>query len=160
MPRPRCPRRVSGPPRFGYFKPAGIPVSMLQEIALSVDELEALRLADLEGLYQEQAADRMGVSRATFARIAEAARHKVAEALVNGRALRITGGPVALVGERRFRCGACGHEWSLAFGTGRPEACSSCSNRSIRRVDAGPAPPPGPTPVPSRPQRGGRGRQR
>jgi predicted DNA-binding protein (UPF0251 family) len=151
---------VSGPPRFGYFKPAGIPVSMLEEVALSVDEFEALRLADLEGLYQEQAAARMAVSRATFARIVEAARHKVAEVLVHGRALRIAGGPVAFVGERRFRCGVCGHEWSMPFGTGRPEACPSCASRSMRRIDAGGAPQPGPTPVPSRPQRGGRGRRR
>jgi predicted DNA-binding protein (UPF0251 family) len=150
---------VSGPPRFGYFKPAGIPVSMLEEVALSVDEFEALRLADLEGLYQEQAAARMGVSRATFARIVEAARHKVAEVLVHGRALRIAGGPVAFVGERRFLCGACGHQWSMAFGTGRPEGCPSCASVSIRRVDPGPGPQPGPTPAPSRPQRAGRGRR-
>jgi len=133
VPRPPCPRRVSEPPRFAYFKPAGIPASVLEEVALSVDELEALRLADLEGLYQEQAAARMGVSRATFARIVEAARRKVAGALVHGRALRIAGGPVAFVGERRFRCGACGHEWSMPFGTGRPEVCPSCAGRSIRR---------------------------
>jgi predicted DNA-binding protein (UPF0251 family) len=132
---------------------------MLEEVALSVDELEAFRLADLEGLYQEQAATRMGVSRATFARIVEAARRKIAEALVHGRALRIAGGPVAFVGERRFRCGACGDEWSMPFGTGRPEACPSCASRSIRRIDPGPAPEPGATPVPSKPQRGGRGRR-
>jgi uncharacterized protein len=123
---------------FGYFKPAGVPVSTLTEVALSVDELEALRLADLEGLYQEQAATRMGVSRATFARIVEAARRKVAEVLVCGRALRIAGGPVAFVGERRFRCGACAHEWSMAFGAGRPEGCPSCAGHSIRRLDSGP----------------------
>lgn len=61
---------------------------------MSLDEFEALRLADLEGLYQEQAAEQMGVSRATFGRIVVAARHKVAQTLVHGRALRIEGGPV------------------------------------------------------------------
>jgi len=59
-----------------------------------LDELEALRLADLEGLYQEQAAEKMGVSRPTFARILESARKKVAEALVKGKGLVIGGGPV------------------------------------------------------------------
>jgi tRNA (cmo5U34)-methyltransferase len=98
MPRPQCPRRVAEPPRCLYFKPAGIPMSGLEEVALSVDELEALRLADLEGLYQDEAASRMGVSRPTFARIVEASRRKVADALVHGRALRIGGGRVAFVG--------------------------------------------------------------
>ncbi|HUL80383.1 MAG TPA: DUF134 domain-containing protein [Vicinamibacteria bacterium] len=138
MPRPPCPRRVAAPPRCSYFKPAGIPMTRLEEVALSVDELEALRLADLEGLYQDDAAARMGVSRPTFARVVEVARRKVAEALVRGRALRIGGGPVAFVGERRFRCEACRHEWSLPFGTGRPEGCPDCRSEAFRRTDAGP----------------------
>ena len=65
---------------------------MLQQVSLSVDELEAIRLADLEGLYQEQAAQQMNVSRQTFGRILEAAHKKVADALVNGKALSIEGG--------------------------------------------------------------------
>jgi predicted DNA-binding protein (UPF0251 family) len=138
VPRPRCPRRVAAPPQFTYFKPAGVPVSRLAEVALSVDELEALRLADLEGLYQDDAAARMGVSRPTFARIVEASRRKVAEALVEGRALRIAGGPVAFAGQRLFRCAACGHRWSLPFGTGRPEGCPACESRNFRRTDPGP----------------------
>jgi predicted DNA-binding protein (UPF0251 family) len=113
-------------------------MSRLEEVTLSVDELEALRLADLEGLYQDAAAARMGVSRATFARIVESSRRKVAEALVRGRALRIAGGPVAFVGQRRFRCQGCQHEWSLPFGTGRPDGCPSCGADGFRRTDAGP----------------------
>jgi uncharacterized protein len=138
MARPPCPRRVAAPPRCSYFKPAGIPLSRLEEVALSVDELEALRLADLEGLYQDDAASRMEVSRPTFARIVESSRRKVAEALVHGRALRIAGGPVAFVGQRQFRCEECRHEWSLPFGTGRPEGCPSCDGDAFRRIDAGP----------------------
>ncbi len=76
------------------FKPAGVPVRYLDEVVLSLDEFEALRLADFEGLYQEQAALRMEVSRPTFGRIIDIARRKVAEALVHGKALRIDGGPV------------------------------------------------------------------
>jgi len=113
-------------------------VSRLEEVALTVDELEALRLADLEGLYQDDAAARMEVSRPTFARIVEAARRKVAEALVRGRALRIGGGPVAFVGQRQFRCGGCRHEWSLPFGTGRPGGCPSCESEAFGRIDGGP----------------------
>ncbi len=113
-------------------------MSRLEEVALSVDEFEALRLADLEGLYQDAAAARMGVSRPTFARIVESSRRKVAEALVHGRALRIAGGPVAFVGQRQFRCEGCRHQWSLPFGTGRPEGCPSCGADECRRTDAGP----------------------
>jgi predicted DNA-binding protein (UPF0251 family) len=68
----------------------------LDEIVLTLDELEALRLADLDGHYQAQAAAQMGVSRATFGRIAASAHRKIADALVHGHALRIEGGPIHL----------------------------------------------------------------
>ena len=89
MPRPRCPRRISHSPPTDYFKPRGIPLCDLREVELAADELEALRLADLEGLYRKDAAEKMGVSRQTFDRIVRSARAKVAEALVKGCALRI-----------------------------------------------------------------------
>lgn len=94
MSRPPSPRRVTCRPGATYFKPAGIPLRVLEEVTLTLDEFEALRLADLEGLYQEQAADQMQVSRQTFGRIAGSARRKVADALVHGKALRMDGGPV------------------------------------------------------------------
>ncbi len=136
MARPPSPRRVAAPPPFGYFKPAGVPVASLEEVAVSLDEFEALRLADLEGLYQDEAALRMGISRATFARIVEASRRKVAQALVHGKALRIAGGAVAFAGERKFHCDGCGREWSAPFGTGRPAGCPSCGRDDFRRYDA------------------------
>ncbi len=95
MPRPCCQRLVSPVHnRSSVFKPAGRPLRELQEIALTLDELEAMRLADLEGFYQEAAARRMEVSRQTFGRIVESARRKVTDAIVNQKALRIEGGPV------------------------------------------------------------------
>lgn len=94
MPGRHCLRKIEGAPGITYFKPAGTPMRLLEEISLTLDEFEALRLADLEGLYQEQAALKMGVSRPTFSRIVENARKKIADALVNGKALRIGGGPV------------------------------------------------------------------
>jgi predicted DNA-binding protein (UPF0251 family) len=137
MPRPHCPRRVDALPHQTYFKPRGVPVAQLEEVQLSVDELEALRLADLEGLYHEGAAARMNVSRATFGRIVESARRKVAEALVGGHALRIEGGTVETPALRRFSCPACRHSWSEPFGTGRPERCPECGGVDFRRMDAG-----------------------
>jgi len=94
MPRPRCQRWIGFLPGATYFKPAGIPLRALEEVIVTLDEIEALRLADLEGRYQEAAAERMKISRPTFARTVESARRKVADALVNGKALRIEGGPV------------------------------------------------------------------
>lgn len=102
----------------------------------SDDEFEALRLADYEGLYQEQAAERMGVSRQTFGRIVEAARRKVAEALVKGLALRIGGGQVEMIETGAFRCADCGHAWEVLSNTGRPERCPSCRSTSFQQTQA------------------------
>jgi len=79
-------------PTCSLFKPAGIPTRNLEKVSLTVDELEALRLADHEGLYHEQAAVMMNVSRQTFGRIVSKARSVVASALIEGKALRIGGG--------------------------------------------------------------------
>lgn len=89
MPRPICPRRIDHHPPAHYFKPAGIPLRELEEVEIAHDELEAVRLADAEGLYRADAAARMQVSRQTFDRILRRARAKVAKALVHGHALRI-----------------------------------------------------------------------
>jgi uncharacterized protein len=100
MPRPCCLRRIGVMPCAVYFKPAGIPVHMLEEVVLTLDELESLRLADLNGLYQEQAAEKMMISRPTFSRVIEQARRKVADALIHGKALRLEGGTVVIKGEQ------------------------------------------------------------
>jgi len=102
---------------------------------LTVDELEALRLADKEGMYQEHAAERMNISRPTFGRIVETARRKVAEALVEGKALRIEGGNFNMVDMRTFRCSDCRRTWQVAFGTGRPAECPSCQSLNFHRAD-------------------------
>jgi predicted DNA-binding protein (UPF0251 family) len=112
MPRPHCPRRVGFTPGVVFFKPAGVPLRDLEIVIVPLDEFEALRLADLEGLYQEAAAERMKISRPTFARLVEAGRKKVADALANGKAIRLEGGPVHSVpdsgmGGRGRGCG-CG----------------------------------------------------
>ena len=98
MPRPRRCRRVGRLPQSTYYKPRGVPLAVLEHVNLAVDELEAIRLADLEGLYQEDAAKRMNVSRQTFGRILESAHKKIADALVHGKALSIEGGPIELSG--------------------------------------------------------------
>ncbi|MGZ3579082.1 MAG: DUF134 domain-containing protein [Syntrophales bacterium] len=134
MVRPKCCRRISGKPARKVFKPVGVPLAALQEIVLSMDEFEAIRLADLEGLYQEEAAESMNVSRQTFGRIIETARRKVAQVLTDGIALRIEGAEIEMPEKRMFKCNQCQHVWGLAYGTGRPEECPKCQARSICRV--------------------------
>ena len=134
MARPKRRRRVGGPPGCVLFKPAGIPASRLEETVLALDELEALRLADLEGLYQEEAASRMNVSRQTFGRIVTSARRKVAQVLVAAESLRIEGGTVEMPEARRFVCHVCEHLWEEDFGTGRPVACPACGSEDIGRL--------------------------
>jgi len=134
MARPRHCRRVGFMPQSDYFKPRGIPLSMLEEVVLTVDEFEAVRLADLEDLYHERAAERMNVSRQTFGRIIESAHKKVAEALVRGKALKIEGGEFEMASVRKFRCHDCQHSWDLPYGMGRPEGCPSCKSGNIHRA--------------------------
>lgn len=101
MPRPLSCRRIAGRPAASIFKPVGIPVRELEEVVMTLDEFEAMRLASLDGLYQEQAAEKMNISRTTFSRVIDSAHRKVADALVHGKALRIEGGPVKL---QKRRC--------------------------------------------------------
>lgn len=97
MPRPRRLRRVFSRPGVTYFKPAGIRMIDLEEIILTMDEFEAIRLKDHEGLEQNQAAKKMDISQPTFQRIYESARKKIADVLVNGKAIRIEGGPYRMM---------------------------------------------------------------
>ncbi|MCZ7556050.1 MAG: DUF134 domain-containing protein [Bacteroidia bacterium] len=109
MPRPRIPRRILLPPRYLTFKPMGVPRHLLQQVILTVDEFEAIRLADHEGMDHLAAAARMGISRPTFSRLIEAAHAKVAACIIEGRELRIEGGDVDFV-QSLQRCTDCGDE--------------------------------------------------
>ena len=102
MPRPQNDRRIRGGIAATLYKPAGIPTRELPTVRLGLDGAEAIRLADFEGLYQEAAARKMGVSRQTFGRILEDARRIVADAIINGKALRIEGGQIIEQGEQRM----------------------------------------------------------
>jgi predicted DNA-binding protein (UPF0251 family) len=104
----------------------------LQEVCLALDEFEAIRLADIEGLYQEDAAGKMNISRQTFGNIIESAHKKIADVIVNGKALKIEGGVVKMI-QRQFLCYDCRNEWSVPFGTGRPAECPKCESRNIHR---------------------------
>lgn len=89
MPRPRKRRRVRGKPNSSYFKPNGIPLKDLEEVILFSDELEAIRLKNLEELDQKEAAKKMEISQPTFHRLLNSANKKITQALVNGKAIKI-----------------------------------------------------------------------
>jgi len=104
MARPRKCRRIWQMPAITYFRPGGIPMRVLEEIILNCEELEAIRLKDLEGLSQEEAAKKMNISQPTFHRILTSGRKKIADALFNGKAIQIKGGTF-VVGPHRYRGG-------------------------------------------------------
>lgn len=139
MPRPHKPRTVSNLPRFTYFKPTGVPLSMLDEVVLTVDEVEALRLKDIEKLEQHDCAARMNVAQSTLQRILVSAREKITRAIVEGKAMRIHGGPFALEGEAAL-CPHCrrrrmGHKNTKhphpGDRTGKSNACPQCSSEDL-----------------------------
>jgi len=133
MSRPQKCRRVEFMPGITYFKPAGVPLRELEEVCMSVEEAEALRLKDLEGMEQEQGAEKMNISRPTFQRILASARQKIADAILNGKAIKIEGGNFQLIW-RRFRCNQ-GHEWELDNPVSTiPERCPKCRRVGVQPV--------------------------
>jgi predicted DNA-binding protein (UPF0251 family)/DNA-directed RNA polymerase subunit RPC12/RpoP len=134
MPKPKKDRFVLQPPSVVYYKPQGIPLFQLEQVILGVDEYEAVRLVDYEGLQQKEAAERMKVSRPTCARILESAHHKIAEALTGGKAIRIEGGSFVL-GRNRYRCRQCKTFWEIPMSedsTGADQmACPRCKSDKV-----------------------------
>ena len=125
MPRPFKNRKINGLFNSDCFKPNGIPLSMLSSIDLSVAELEALRLADLESMYQDAAAEEMGVSRQTFGNIIKSARKKVADAIINGKALKIISEGLSYSDSIRC-CRNCGLIWRKAIE--KQNECPTCES--------------------------------
>jgi predicted DNA-binding protein (UPF0251 family) len=126
MSRPKCCRRVGCMPDKNYFKPRGIPSSQLAEVVLSIDELEAVRLADYEEMYQEQAALHMNISRQTFGRIIAAAHKKIADVLINGKALKIEGGEVTVRKVKTCTCGKCHRIFDAPDSSQETTICPHC----------------------------------
>jgi len=134
MVRPQKKRIVAYNPDISYFKPRGIPLIDLEEVQITIDEYEALRLSDLMDMSYEAAANKMKVSRATFGRIVRRARKTVADALINGKAIIIQGGNYKIIDKKRiFKCNNCNIKWEESRGTGKPENCPSCSQKDFYR---------------------------
>jgi len=118
--RPKKPRTIRFMPEITYFKPAGVPLRVLDEEILTLDETEAIRLADIEKLTQEQAADKMNISRVTFLRIIDNAHQKIARALIYGRAIQMRGGDVVMPNLDRTGPGGQGPMTGKGRGMARP----------------------------------------
>lgn len=122
MSRPKQFRKIVSPPLMTGFKPFGIPRAQLEEVVLHYDEYEVVRLLDYEGLMQEQAAEKMNVSRPTLTRIYESARKTIAKAFVEGKMIVIEGGNVDF-GRQWFRCRKC---YKLIDGVENHIPCKNC----------------------------------
>ncbi len=135
MPRPQKKRSVCHPPLFDRFKPTGVRGNVLTEIALTLDEFEAIRLADYQGLDHNESAAEMGISRSTFSRLVEKSRRKVSQFLIEGKHLRIDGGEVHF--ERNLiRCEDCDHLVNIALDADTKQ-CPGCGSSKLINLAGG-----------------------
>ena len=135
MPRPEKQRMVHSPPLFNSFKPTGVGRSSLVPIMLSLDEYEAIRLADYHGHDHAEAAEMMEISRSTFTRLIDKARGKVAKFLINGANLTIAGGNIHFRGNI-IRCIDCEHMFNTDFEQTLTE-CPSCGSKNLIDIAGG-----------------------
>ena len=132
MPRPRRLRRIFSNPRITHFKPAGVILRNIENSILTRDELEAIRLIDFEKVEQGKAAKKMKVSQPTLSRILKSAREKLADAVVNGKAIKIQGGDFEMavprrgLGQGRRVAGGRGRMGGSAAGPGGVCKCPKC----------------------------------
>jgi len=135
MARPTNNRIVHEPPIFTEFKPAGVSGKSLKRIQCTLDEFEALRLADFIGLSHEEAASEMEVSRSTFSRLIEKSRKKVAEFIIRGKMLTIDGGNVHFR-KNIIRCCDCGHMFNIDINLQMTE-CPECHSKNLLNLAGG-----------------------
>lgn len=131
MPRPTKERKIGCHPGRRVFRPAGIPLRKAEIILMSLDELEAIRLADVEGLRHEAAAELMGTSRPTLTRILNTARNKAGRALVESRPLVIEGGNIKVGAEFELTCRRCNEVVDSRLDSGRSWKCPKCGKQEL-----------------------------
>ena len=129
MARPKNNRIVYEPPSYTEFKPVGVSVKSLEEIQLSLDEFEGIRLADLLGMSHEEAANEMGISRSTFSRLIVKSRKKIANFFFYGKLLVVTGGNIHFR-QNIIKCADCGHMFKIDIRT-KITTCSECGSSNL-----------------------------
>ncbi len=135
MPRTEKNRKVHEPPRYTEFKPTGVKESELKQVVLSLDEFEALRLADNEGYSHAEAADEMEISRSTFSRLIVKARKKVSDLLIKGSLLRVEGGNVHFK-NNIIHCKGCGHMFKIKI-SNYINQCPTCQSNEVLNLAGG-----------------------
>ncbi len=135
MPRPQDNRIVHEPPLFSEFKPMGVRGRNLEQILLTLDEFEALRLADFIELTHAEAADEMEISRSTFTRLVEKARKKIADFLIHGKLLTIEGGSIHFR-NNIIHCQDCGHMFKTNIDNAISE-CPACHSKNLLNLAGG-----------------------
>ncbi|MDD2251724.1 MAG: DUF134 domain-containing protein [Dehalococcoidales bacterium] len=135
MPRPRKHRHLRKHQQVKIFKPVGVRLSECQTAVLLPEELEALRLVEVDGMYQTQACETMDVARSTFQRILSEARRKVALALSEDMVIVVSGGDVRGI-RVRWKCCDCGESWRVVYRNSykEPEDCPYCASHAIREA--------------------------
>ncbi|MGM5483594.1 MAG: DUF134 domain-containing protein [Nanobdellota archaeon] len=152
MVRPKKSRNINFIPEVTYFKPRSIPLNLLKEVEITFDELEAMRLADIEKFNQKNGAEKMNVHQSTFQRTLNKGREKIVDALVNGKAMKIEGGnykmpkqntipggrgrmggPYAAGPEGNCVCPNCGHKEKHVRGMPcNRKKCTECGSLMTR----------------------------
>lgn len=135
MPRPNKSRKVFSNPGVFHFKPVGRKLKEHDEVELTLDEFEAIRLADYEGLYQEKAAEQMNVSRQTFGNIVNSAHKKIADFLINAKSLKISGGAIEMITDNNnFICFGCKLLEEPPDEIGNMDLCPYCISPQLHRL--------------------------
>jgi uncharacterized protein len=135
MPRTEKNRLVHTPPIFSQFKPIGVRIHELQQTQLTLDEFEAFRLTDYNGLSHAESADEMGVSRSTFTRLIERSRKKIADFIIEGKVLLIDGGNIHFR-NNIIRCRSCGQMFKTSIMNEISE-CPACHSPDLINLAGG-----------------------
>jgi uncharacterized protein len=135
MGRPEIHRIVYEPPAFTEFKPLGVSARDLDEISITLDEIEAFRLADHQGLSHAEAAEEMEISRSVFSRLIERARRKIAGLIIEGKLLSVEGGNVHFR-NNLIKCNGCGHMFKIGFSESITE-CPACHSQNLLNLAGG-----------------------
>ena len=134
MPRPKTLRKIVSPPGFKGYKPYGNRHGQKEHVDFLYEEYEAIKLADYDMMNHQEASKLMGVSRATFARIYESARRKIARALVEAREIRSVFGN-AVLDKSWYECSACNARFTIPA-TVNDQQCPMCKNTQIKSINS------------------------
>jgi predicted DNA-binding protein (UPF0251 family) len=135
MARPETNRLVNKPPLYTNFKPTGVAARYLEKVFLTLDEYEALRLADFKGMSHEEAAEEMSISRPVFTRLIEKARNKLTEFIITGKELVIEGGNIHFK-QNIIRCNSCGQMFIIDIDK-HLDKCPVCGSTDLVNLAGG-----------------------